>query len=171
MILPILTGDQPDLRKKAQPIKGITPDIQKLAADMIETMHHNEGVGLAGPQIGKSLQIFVAQGPSPQETTNPAMTFPLYVVINPKISILTDQTATAEEGCLSLPSYFGEVERPTHIKVQALDIKGTVQKFELHDFAARVFLHENDHLQGILFTDYIKDPTQLSFRPPSPKNT
>ena len=145
------------LRQKANTIKDFTPDIKQLVEDLLETMRCHEGVGLAGPQIGIMQRIFVAQIPVPtaeDAEPHPQSGIP-FALLNPEI-IRTSQTLIeGQEGCLSIPGWVGLVNRPEWVEVRAQDVKGRSQKLKAEGFLARIFLHELDHLNGILYTDHI----------------
>ncbi|MBS0625324.1 MAG: peptide deformylase [Verrucomicrobia bacterium] len=154
MLLKVVLYGDPVLRTKASPIAEITPEIQKLAQDMIETMIAVNGVGLAGPQVGRSLRIFVIQ----EEIMGPNGEFsfkPPEVIINPVLSKPSSETQTGPEGCLSIPGIHVEVERPLRIHVRYQNLKGEFLEEDLDHFRARMFMHENDHLNGTLMIDRI----------------
>lgn len=134
-------GD-PVLRQVAAPVEAVTPELKTLIADMVETMWRQVGVGLAAPQVGISLRIFVMD--SGQGTTR--------TVINP---VVTEHGGAIkeEEGCLSLPGIFAEVERRTWVRVSALDGEGQPFTFEARGLEAKIVQHELDHLDGVLFID------------------
>ena len=149
MIRPILKyGDTP-LHERARDVADITADIVRLVDDMIETMYAAPGIGLAAPQVGAPLRIFVADlsvGRDPQG---------LMVMINPEIVEL-DGVQLEEEGCLSLPGFNATVVRPSRIVVKGMDRDGTVQQKEGTGLLARAFQHEIDHLDGMLFVDRLR---------------
>lgn len=138
----IVTEGDEILRKKCREVSDVTDRIRETMADMLETMRHHMGVGIAGPQVGIMRRIFVAE-PEPGR---------VYYMINP---VITDKSGSqiADEGCLSVPGMIGEVERPDYIKIEALDLEGNKQIYEFRDFDARVMCHEYDHLDGILYVD------------------
>ena len=138
----IVTEGDEILRKKCREVSDVTDRIRETMADMLETMRHHMGVGIAGPQVGIMRRIFVAE-PEPGR---------VYYMINP---VMTDKSGSqiADEGCLSVPGMIGEVERPDYIKIEALDLEGNKQVYEFRDFDARVMCHEYDHLDGILYVD------------------
>lgn len=144
MILKIQTGkNNPILRKKSLRIKSINNDIQKLAKSMIEIMTENDGVGLAAPQVGKNIRMFVV----PKELSKKT------VFINPEIIKLSKKTEITEEGCLSLPNTFISLKRAKSLKIKALDETGKEFQLKAKGLLACVIQHENDHLDGILITD------------------
>lgn len=141
--LPILTYPNPALRKKAQPVADPKdPKIRELIFDMLETMEKNNGMGLAAPQVGKSMRLCVVK--FDRKT---------YVLINPEIKSRSIRTEFFEEGCLSFPGQFMPIKRAKKIKVIALDRKGEKIEIKADGMLARAFQHEIDHLDGILFID------------------
>ncbi len=148
-VLPIITGQDADvLRTKAKTIPKVTKEIKKLISDMQDTVKKAEGLGIAAPQIGTSLQVCLAN-------VNGKMT-PL---INPEITWKSEETSTMEEGCLSLPKINVDVTRPVEITVRYIDEHGDEQDRRFHDLDARVVQHEVDHLNGVLIVDYNHSPT------------
>src|SRR5262245_49621998 len=134
-------GD-PILRQAAASVSGVTPDIKTLISDMVDTMWHQIGVGLAAPQVGVSLRIFVMDRGKAGTRA----------VINPVI-VEQNGRVKEEEGCLSLPGVFAEVERSQWVRVSALDGEGQPQTFEASGLEAKIVQHEIDHLDGVLFID------------------
>lgn len=138
------------LKQKAEIISNITDDIISLSHEMAEAMYEMRGVGLAAPQIGKSIRLFVMDSSGPEERTN------LLVFINPKIELLGDIIVSEGEGCLSVPrDYRANVDRNQLVKLEFTDLKGNLNTLELSDYEAIIAQHEYDHLQGILFIDRI----------------
>jgi peptide deformylase len=150
-------GD-PILRAKALPIQGITPEIKELVADMIETLNASNGIGLAAPQVKESCRLFITAVPKELEdgTVIPPI---LRIFINPKITFLSEETWIYNEGCLSIPKVYGDVERPLSIEVEATDLNGHLFKGSFTGLEARCILHENDHINGVLFIDRL-DPKE-----------
>ena len=146
-ILEIVKYGDPILRKKTQPVTEITNDIIQLAEDMLETMYAAPGVGLAGPQVGVSLQICVIDV-VPEGKRNPI------VLINPKV-ISGENKVELEEGCLSFPKIYEKVKRWNKVKVEYVDLKGNLKEVEAEGFLAKAFQHEIDHLNGKVFIDYL----------------
>ncbi|HEY0827394.1 MAG TPA: peptide deformylase [Bacilli bacterium] len=146
MALRIIVKD-PDyvLREVAKPVPKVTPNIQKLFKDMAETMYDAHGVGLAAPQIGISKRVIVVD-PGDEVTG-------LIEMVNPEIIASDDEEVLGMEGCLSIPGINGEVWRKQRITIKGLDRNGDELLIEAEDFLARIFQHEIDHLNGILFTD------------------
>ena len=134
------------LEKKTKAVKEMTGRLKELISDMFDTMYDANGVGLAAPQVGILKQIFVVDiGDGKQ-----------YVAINPEITVVGEEVQTGEEGCLSVPGKEGVVTRPMHIKVKALDQNMKKYTLDASGFLARAFSHENDHLQGILYTEKVE---------------
>lgn len=152
MILPIYVIGTPVLRKVAE---DITPDyegLEQLLKDMEETMYHSDGVGLAAPQIGKSIRVFIIDA-SPMDEDDETLKDFKKVFINPKIVEFRGERLLFNEGCLSIPTIREDVERESEIRIQYYD-----ENFKFHDevfdgIKARIIQHEYDHLEGILFTD------------------
>lgn len=142
----IRLDSDPILRKESKVVKEITGRVKTIIKDMIETMYHENGVGLAAPQVGILKRIFVVDIQDG---------FGHRVFINPEITEKKGKEMGAE-GCLSLPGVTGEVERSYSIVVKALNEKGEEFTLEAEGFLARAIQHENDHLNGVLFTDYLK---------------
>jgi peptide deformylase len=130
------------LRKHCREVGEVNERMQMILDDMVDTMRAAQGVGLAAPQIGIMRRMFVAE-PTPGE---------VYYFVNPEIVEATGEQES-EEGCLSVPGYVGDVIRPEKIKIKGLDREGNPQEYEFEGFHAIVMSHENDHLDGILYTD------------------
>lgn len=142
------------LSKKCKPVKEITPHIKEVMEDMVETMKNADGVGIAAPQIGIMKRFFIAMPHVDSEDEE--LRDKIYYMINPEITY-REGTQDSSEGCLSVPGYMGLVERPQKIKIKALDLDGVEHEYEFEDFAATVFCHEYDHLDGILYPDVAKE--------------
>ncbi len=164
MILKIYYYGDPILRVRGEPITEITDEIRQLAADMIETMDKNDGIGLAAPQVGRSLRMFVLRNYIYQEDGHWTLSEPK-VYINPKLHSPSEQIVTDVEGCLSLPGLRLDVERPEKITVEAMDLDGNVFVEELEGYNARVRMHENDHINGTLFIDRVDASTRKKIDP------
>lgn len=152
----IVTVPDSVLREKAKPVRQITPEIQKLIDDMIETMRDAPGVGLAAPQVGVGIQVIVveyAEGSENAEEDAESKPPKLYAVINPEITRHSEETELGAEGCLSIPEYMGEVERYSTVTLKGLDRHGKSFKLKAKGWMARIFQHEIDHLNGVLFID------------------
>jgi len=141
----------------------VSPEIKKLTLDMWETMEHAGGIGLAAPQIAIPIQMTVIRVPIESERYPDADESDEYVIFNPKITYLTEETQGFWEGCLSVPGLRGFVERPKRIRVDYLDQNAHPQSIELSDFLATVFQHELDHLIGKLYVDRMKDISTLTY--------
>ncbi|MBR2540093.1 MAG: peptide deformylase [Mogibacterium sp.] len=142
------------LTKKCKPIKAITPRIRELAEDMAETMIAADGVGIAAPQVGVMKRFFIAM--PHVDSDDEAIRNKIYYMINPEITY-TEGTQESSEGCLSVPGYMGLVDRPEKIRIKGTDLDGIEHEYEFEGFAATVFCHEYDHLEGILYTDVAKE--------------
>ena len=152
MTYPIYVYGHPVLRRVAEEIDRDFPGLDTFIADMFETMYQSDGLGLAAPQIGKSLRLFVIDG-EPLAKEHPEMKGFKKVFINPQITERKGDIVPMNEGCLSLPGIHEEVDRESEIRIQYYD-----QDWNFHDevyigYQARVMLHEYDHLDGVLFTD------------------
>lgn len=165
MTLEILTYPDPRLRKKGVPVEIITPELAKLAQDMLETMYESQGIGLAAPQVGQSVRLIVIDTRPRDEEGNVdtaavaemmteserAIPQPL-ILFNPKI-VKSEGRTTYEEGCLSVPTFFETVDRFDYVEVEALDIKGEKIVLKTDGLLAICIQHEIDHLDGKLFID------------------
>ena len=140
----------PVLRRKARKITTIDKELQTLIDDMIETMREAPGVGLAAPQVGISQRLIVVEYGSDEDEEAPKK---LFVLINPEISETSEEMEEGVEACLSIPRMMGEVERHQRIVVRGLNRHGKPIKIKLRGWLARIFQHEIDHLEGVLFTD------------------
>ena len=147
--LPIRHYDDPILRTKAKPIESITPEIIQLAQDMIETMIFANGVGLAAPQIGQLLRIFVIRDEKHIQGDEYQLG-PAEVMINPILSNFSKEKDSMLEGCLSLPGLHVDVSRPVCINIRYQNLKGEWIEEKAKNFRARVMMHENDHLDGLM---------------------
>mgnify|MGYP005812077891 CR=1 FL=1 len=146
----IVTTPDPVLRRKAHKITTFDKDLQVLIDDMIDTLREAPGVGLAAPQVGISERLIVVEYGDDEDETVPKK---LYVVINPEIVSTSEEKVEGIEACLSIPQVAGEVERYEKIVVKGLNRHGQPVKFKLEDWVARIFQHEIDHLDGVLYTD------------------
>jgi len=152
LILPLVYYGNAILRTRSKEVLEINTEIKQLIADMVETMDSNNGVGLAAIQVGKPLRIFIVRPLLEKENTETYLG-EVEVYINPKILKITSETDIMSEGCLSLPQLHSDVERPIAIQIEALDINGKKISKKLEGFHARELMHENDHLNGVLFID------------------
>lgn len=147
---PILIHPDPRLKKLAEPIARITPEIETLASDMLATMYDAPGIGLAGPQIGVLSRIFVMDAiRDPQAEKQPM------VLVNPELTWSSEEQNTYEEGCLSIPEQFAEVTRPAQVQLRWLGLDGKSHEQEFDGLWATCAQHELDHLNGVLFIDHI----------------
>jgi peptide deformylase len=143
MILDIAKLGEDVLRQKAEPVKEVNDEIRKLAQDMFETMIESEGVGLAAPQVRKSLRMFVLIADDDIRR----------VFINPQIIKTSEEVSDYDEGCLSIPQVYETITRPVKVTVQALNEKGKPFTLDADGLLARIIQHEYDHLEGILYID------------------
>ena len=137
------------LRQVADPIEKVDAEVKKLAKDMLDTMYDAPGIGLAGPQIGEMKRIVVMDLAKEGEKADPI------VMINPEILKYSDETITSEEGCLSIPEIYYDVERPAEITVKYTDLEGNEVEREAKERLAICIQHELDHLDGVLYIDYL----------------
>ncbi|HXT14509.1 MAG TPA: peptide deformylase [Gemmatimonadaceae bacterium] len=143
-ILDIRVLGDPVLREETKPVGEITDELRTLVKNMFDTMYLAKGIGLAAPQVGRTERVAVVDvDDSP------------LVIINPEILERDSKTAKAEEGCLSIPDVYGDVERPTRVRVRALDLEGKEFEVEAGELLGRCLQHEIDHLHGKLFIDYM----------------
>ena len=155
MILPVYLLGNAVLREEAEDITPDYPDLKKLIADMWETMYHSDGVGLAAPQIGKSIALIVIDGSPLAEDFPECKDFKM-VLINPQLEIFEDAPVIGRpEGCLSIPGINESVPRHEHVRLTWLDEDFNEHTQEFTGFASRIIQHEYDHLLGEVFTDHI----------------
>lgn len=154
----IITLGHPTLRHKARKVTKFGPEVKQLIDDMIETMRAAPGVGLAAPQVNVSERVIVLELPADEEEGTPAE---LYAFVNPEIVKASRDKEEDQEGCLSIPGYVGEVERHVEIVVRGQDAFGRPQRVKAYDYLARIFQHEIDHLEGVLFIDRVSDPAKI----------
>ncbi len=152
MKLPLAYFGDPVLRKKTVPVEDINDTIRQLIIDMTETMEANDGCGLAAPQVHQSLALFITCIPRyvDDDTVLPGK---LKVFINPKIVAYSPETWECQEGCLSIPGIRETVSRPLKVTIQATDLEGNPFIEEFVGFDAHVVMHENDHINGVLYID------------------
>jgi len=149
-VLKVRRYGDPVLRRRAMPVSEVTPQIRRIVEDMTETMYDEVGIGLAAPQIGHSLRLLVVgdeEGRGVQALVNPVITE-------------SGGTVTAEEGCLSLPGIFADVTRAQWVRLEAQDLEGRPMALTARGLRARVFQHEIDHLDGVLFIDRLDPVTR-----------
>ncbi|MEM1272671.1 MAG: peptide deformylase [Pseudomonadota bacterium] len=147
----ILIHPDPRLKKSAEPVADLSDELRQLAGDMLDTMYAAPGIGLAAPQVGVLSRLVVVDCEKDDSSErNPIVMF------NPEIVAVSDERGTYEEGCLSIPDIYAEVERPAEATVQWMDIHGAAQKQTFDGLWATCIQHEIDHLEGKLFIDYLK---------------
>jgi peptide deformylase len=137
------------LRLVSEPVKRIDASLRKLVEDMFETLYAAPGIGLAGIQVGVAKRVIIMDLSKKDDTRKPE------VFINPEITWASEEKSSYEEGCLSIPEYYEEVERPAVVKVKYLDLDGKAREVEASGLLATCLQHEIDHLNGILFIDHI----------------
>jgi len=155
-ILEIKKFNEPVLRKKCKKVGRVDKKIKKLAIDMVQTMKKGQGIGLAAPQVGVSKRVIVVQTDLGGQR--------ILALVNPKIIKKSLETEVDEEGCLSFPGIFLEIKRAKEVEVEGLDIKGEKIKLEAKGLLARVFQHEIDHLDGILFFNRLSFVSRILFK-------
>ena len=144
----VIRGDE-ILTKKCKPVTKVTDRINVLCEDMLETMREADGVGLAAPQVGVMKRIFVCRPELDKFEQE-------YVMINPEI-IEKEGEQESVEGCLSVPGYIGILKRPERVKLRAMNLDGEIKEYEFSDFAATCIMHENDHLDGVVYPDIAEE--------------
>jgi peptide deformylase len=150
----IVTIPGPVLRKKARKVTDFGPGLQTLIDDMVETMREAPGVGLAAPQVDELVRVIVVEyDGEPEEEVENRKPPKLYTMVNPEITRMSEEKETGVEGCLSIPGFVGEVERPVAILVRGQNRHGQPMRVKADGWLARIFQHEIDHLNGVLFTD------------------
>src|SRR5262245_51287282 len=137
------------LRLISEPVKAITPEIRALADDMFETMYDAPGIGLAAIQVAVPLRLITMDLSKKEGEKEPR------VFINPEILSASEELSVYEEGCLSIPEYYEEVERPARVRVRFMDLDGKIHEEDAEDLYATCIQHEIDHLNGVLFVDYL----------------
>jgi len=148
-VLPILTLPDPVLRKKAKPVERIDAELRRLMDDMLATMYDAPGIGLAAPQVGV-LRRLIVMDPAKDEAPKSPL-----VMINPQILERSEEMRTHEEGCLSIPDFTAEIERPARTRVSYIDREVKKREAELEGIWSTLVQHEIDHLNGVLFIDYL----------------
>jgi peptide deformylase len=146
---PIITLPDPKLRLISRKVERIDETLRRLIDDMIETMHEAPGVGLAAIQVGEPIRLLVLDVAKKEEPPDPQ------VFVNPEIVWSSEERSVYEEGCLSIPEYYAEVERPASVRARALDRDGKLREVLAEGLLATVLQHEIDHLDGVLFIDHI----------------
>lgn len=148
-LLPILTAPDPRLKRISKPVDKVDAEIAKLMDDMLETMYAAPGIGLAAPQVGVLKRVLVIDIDREGEKTGPLK------MANPEIIDVSEEDASYEEGCLSVPEHHAEVERPARVTVRYLDEQNEIRTLQAEGLLATCIQHEMDHLDGILFIDRI----------------
>ena len=148
-ILPIITAPDPRLKLQAKPVDKVDAQVRRLMDDMLETMYVAPGIGLAAPQVGVAKRLIVIDVADKGELPRP------YRMANPEIVWRSDDKATYEEGCLSVPDYYADVERSAKVRVRYLDEQNEIRELEAEGLLAVCIQHEIDHLAGTLFVDHI----------------
>lgn len=147
--LSILVAPDPCLKRHAEPVARVDKDVLRLMDGMLEAMHGAKGIGLAAPQVGVLKRVIVVDISRLDEEPQP------FRMANPEILWRSDDLASGEEGCLSLPEHYGEVTRPDRIKVRYVDHQNEIREREADGLLARCIQHEVDHLEGVLFVDHL----------------
>lgn len=148
-VMPIIVAPDPRLKIKAKPVEAVDDDVRKLMDDMLESMYAAHGIGLAAPQVGDSRRVIVVDVSRENEDPKPM------ALANPQIVEISDDDRIHEEGCLSLPEHYAEVERPDWVKVRYLDRENEIREFRAEGIMATCIQHEIDHLDGVLFVDHV----------------
>lgn len=148
-IRPLIILPDPVLRQVSKPIERVDEGVRKFAGDLLETMYDAPGIGLAGIQVGEPLRMLVIDLAKEGEPKAPQ------IFINPEILAQSDERSAYEEGCLSIPDYYAEVERPATVRVKYVDLDGKEKEVEAEGLLATCLQHEVDHLNGVLFIDHI----------------
>ena len=147
--LPIVLAPDPVLKMKCEPVVSIDDGVRRLLDDMLETMYDAPGIGLSAPQVAATQRVIVCDVAREGEASAP------YRMINPEITWRSDENVVAEEGCLSIPDHYAEVSRSREIRVGYLDPDGAAQELEATGLLSACIQHEIDHLDGVLFIDYL----------------
>jgi peptide deformylase len=148
-LLPIITAPDPRLKITAKPVAAVDAKVRRLMDNMVETMYHAIGIGLAAPQVGVAQRIIVVDVAREGEKPQPVR------IANPEIIWRSDELTTGNEGCLSLPEHYADVERPAGIRLRYLDHENEIREIEAKGLLATCIQHEIDHLDGVLFVDHI----------------
>ena len=148
-ILPIITAPDSRLNRRAQPVAKVDDSVRRLMDDMLETMYQAPGIGLAAPQVGVLKRVIVVDCAKTDEKPEP------YKIANPEILWRSTEMLVNNEGCLSLPEHYADVERPASIRLRYLDHENEIREIEAKGLLATCLQHEIDHLDGMLFVDHI----------------
>jgi peptide deformylase len=148
-LLPIITAPDPRLKLKAQPVTAVDAEVRRLMDDMLETMYVAPGIGLAAPQVGVTRRVLVVDAAGQDQKPQPMK------IANPEILWRSEELATYNEGCLSLPEHYADVSRPAKIRLRYVDYENELRELEVEGLLATCIQHEMDHLEGVLFVDHI----------------
>jgi len=148
-IKPLVLLPDPKLKQASEPVQAVTAEIRTLAADMLDTMYDAPGIGLAAIQIGVPKRVVTIDLAKEDQPKQPI------VFLNPEITWASEEIGVYEEGCLSIPEYYEEVERPASVKVRYMDLDGAMRELEADGLMATCIQHEIDHLNGVLFIDHL----------------
>ncbi len=148
-VLSVITAPDPRLKLACRPVPRVDDGVRKLMDDMLETMYLAPGIGLAAPQVGVAKRIIVADVSRESEARTPIR------MANPEIVWVSEEKVIYEEGCLSVPEHYAEVERPARARIRYLDYQGEIREQEFDGLAATCLQHEIDHLNGVLFIDHM----------------
>lgn len=154
----IITIPEPILRRKARKVTDFGPDLQTLLDDMVETMRIAPGVGLAAPQVNVPLRVIVVEYGEDEDENIPPK---LYLVVNAEVTRFSTETEVGTEGCLSIPGIVGDVERSLAVTIKGMNRRGQPIRIKASGWLARIFQHEIDHLDGVLFTDRAEQVRKL----------
>ena len=152
---PLVILPDSQLRLVSKPVEAVTPAIRTLVEDMFETMYDAPGIGLAAIQIGEPVRVVTIDLSKPAPEGEPPVPKEPQVFINPQVTWSSEELNVYEEGCLSIPDYYEEVERPARIKVRFMDLDGATREIEADGLLATCLQHEIDHLDGVLFIDHL----------------
>jgi peptide deformylase len=155
---PIVLSDDMLIRKKSHKVRRVTPSVERLIGDMIDSMEEARGIGLAAIQIGVPERVIIVRRPESEDDPDSGK---LYVVVNPQLARRSRETEEGVEGCLSVPGWAGEVSRHCAVTVKGRDRRGQTVRIKAEGLLARVFQHEIDHCDGILYIDHITDPEKM----------
>ena len=166
---PIVYSDNPIMRESSHKVRRITPELRELVDDMFEIMHTSNGIGLAAIQVGILQRVIVVELPvedeeneeRTHEDTDGPRPVETYVILNPEIARKSRKIVDGVEGCLSVQGYVGEVSRHQSVTIKGMDMRGKPIRIKADGWLARVFQHETDHCNGILFIDRIEDPEKI----------
>ena len=148
-VLPILKIPDPVLRKKAKPVERVDAELRRLMDDMLATMYEAPGIGLAAPQVGVLRRLIVMDPTKDEAPKSPIL------MVNPEILERSEEMRVHDEGCLSIPDFTAEIERPAKTRVSYIDLQGKKQEAKLEGIWSTLVQHEIDHLNGVLFIDYL----------------